>query len=299
MVLSPAERLAIVERRERRFAVTLAAPALLVLALTTTFPLLYLIWQSLQSINLSMPGMERFIGMGNYARMLDDARFWAALAFSGIYTGITVSLQLLIGLGMALLVLQIPRAQWAFRVAAILPIVLAPVVAGLFWRTLLLTQDFGIIDFATRWLGLGSFNWLGDPVLARVSVITIHTWQWTPFVFLYLLAALASLPSDLYEAARIDRANAWQRFRHITLPLIRPAIVIVVILRITTALSAFAAIYAATGGGPGTATEILNLYAYRVSFAELSLGYGAASAVVLLVITVAVSALLFHIRRAK
>ena len=231
--------------------------------------------------------------------MLDDARFWAALAFSGIYTGITVSLQLIIGLGMALLVLQIPRAQWAFRVAAILPIVLAPVVAGLFWRTLLLTQDFGLIDFATRWMGLGSFNWLGDPFLARVSVITIHTWQWTPFVFLYLLAALAALPSDLYEAARIDRASAWQRFTHITLPLIRPAIVIVVILRITTALSAFAAIYAATGGGPGTVTEILNLYAYRVSFAELSLGYGAASAVVLLLITVAVSALLFHIRRAK
>jgi multiple sugar transport system permease protein len=299
MVLSPAQRLAIVERRERRFAISLAAPALLVLALTTTFPLLYLIWQSLQSINLSMPGMERFVGMGNYARMLDDARFWAALAFSGIYTGSTVSLQLIIGLGMALLVLQIPRAQWAFRVAAILPIVLAPVVAGLFWRTLLLTQDFGLIDFATRWMGLGSFNWLGDPFLARVSVITIHTWQWTPFVFLYLLAALAALPSDLYEAARIDRASAWQRFTHITLPLIRPAIVIVVILRITTALSAFAAIYAATGGGPGTVTEILNLYAYRVSFAELSLGYGAASAVVLLLITVAVSALLFHIRRAK
>ena len=134
----------------------------------------------------------------------------------------------------------------------------------------------------TRALGLGSHNWLGDPQLALISVIAIHTWQWTPFAFLVLLATLATLPPDVYEAARLDRASAWQRFRHITLPLIRPAIVMVVILRMMTALSAFAAIFAATGGGPGSATEILNLYAYRTSFTELNLGYGASLAMVLL-----------------
>jgi multiple sugar transport system permease protein len=296
--MTPAQRLAVAERPERRFALALAAPAVVVLAITTTFPLLYLLWQSLQNINLAMPGMDRFVGAENYVRMWEDRRFWGALGFTVVYTGVTVALQLVIGLGMALLILQIPRAQWAFRVVAIVPIVLAPVVAGLFWRTLMLAPDFGILDFASRSLGFGAHNWLGDPQLARVSVIAIHTWQWTPFVFLYLLAALAALPADLYEAARIDRASAWRRFLHITLPLIRPAIVIVVILRITVALSAFAAIYAATGGGPGTATEIINLYAYRVSFAELSLGYGASAAVVLLVLTMAVAALLFHLRRA-
>jgi multiple sugar transport system permease protein len=270
----------------------------LVLAVTTTLPLVYLVWQSLQNINLAMPGLDRFIGTENYLRMWHDARFWAALGFTFVYAGVTVALQLALGLGMALLILQIPRAQWAFRIAAILPIVLAPVVAGLFWRTLMLTPDFGIVDFASRSLGLGSHNWLGDPALARVSVIAIHTWQWTPFVFLYMLAALAALPGDLYEAARIDRAGPWRRFVHITLPLIRPAIVVVVILRTAVALSAFAAIYAATGGGPGTATEIINLYAYRVSFAELSLGYGAAAAVVLLVLTLIVSGVLFRVRRA-
>jgi multiple sugar transport system permease protein len=295
--MSPQQRLALVEQPERRFALTLVAPGVLVLAVTTTFPLVFLVWQSLQNINLAMPGMERFVGADNYVRMWSDARFWAAFVFTLIYSGVTVSLQLVIGLGMALVILQIPRAQWAFRMAAILPIVLAPVVAGLFWRSLMLTPDFGIVDFASRSLGLGSHNWLGDPTLARVSVIAIHTWQWTPFVFLYMLAALAALPADLYEAARIDRASAWKRFIHITLPLIRPAIVVVVILRITVALSAFAAIYAATGGGPGTVTEIINLYAYRVSFVELSLGYGAAAAVVLLVLTMLVAGLLFRIRR--
>ena len=141
----------------------------------------------------------------------------------------------------------------------------------------------------SRALGLASRNWLGDPQLALISVIAIHTWQWTPFAFLVLLATLSTLPPDVYEAARIDRAGAWQRFRHLTLPLIRPAIVMVVILRTMTALSAFAAIFAATGGGPGSATEILNLYAYRTSFSELNLGYGASLAIVLLAITMLIS----------
>ena len=296
--MTPAERLALAERSEKRFALALVAPGMVVLVGTTTFPLFYLLWQSLQSINLALPGMDRFIGLENYARLWEDTRFWGAFGFTLFYTGATVVLQLLIGLAMALLILRIPRAQWAFRIAAILPIVLAPVVVGLFWRTLMLTPDFGIIDFISRSLGLGSHNWLGDPQLARLSVTVIHSWQWTPFVFLYLLAALATLPADLYEAARIDRANAWRRFIHITLPLIRPALVMVVILRMTVALAAFAAIYAATGGGPGTSTEIINLFAYRVSLAELSLGYGAAVAVVLLVLTMAVSGLLFQLRRA-
>src|SRR4029453_14657241 len=138
--------------------------------------------------------------------------------------------------------------------------------------------DFGLVDLVTRALGAGSHNWLGDPQLALISVIAIHTWQWTPFAFLVLLASLATLPPDVYEAARLDRAGAWQRFRHITLPLIRPAVVMVVILRMVTALSAFAAIFAATGGGPGSATEILNLYAYRMSFTQLNIGYGASLA---------------------
>ena len=222
--MKPAERLAFAERPERRFALAMAAPGVLVLIVTTTFPLLYLIWQSLHNINLAMPGMDRFMGLENYERMWADERFWAAFGFTLIYTGSTVAMQLVIGLAMALLILRIPRAQWVFRIAAILPIVLAPVVVGLFWRSLMLTPDFGIVDFASRSLGLGSHNWLGDPVLARVSVIVIHTWQWTPFVFLYMLAAIAALPSDLFEAARIDRANAWRRFRYITLPLLWPGI---------------------------------------------------------------------------
>ena len=286
------------EAQERRFALALFVPALAVLLLTTTVPLVYLVWNSLHRLDLAMPWLSGFTGLGNYTKMGGDPRFWNSLLLTFIYTGSTVVLQVAIGLSLALLVMQFPKGQGILRIAAILPIVLAPVVVGLFWRTLVLAPDFGLVDLVTRTLGLGSYNWLGDPQLALISVIAIHTWQWTPFAFLVLLATLATLPPDVYEAARLDRAGAWQRFRYITLPLIRPAIVMVLILRMMTALSAFAAIFAATGGGPGSATEILNLYAYRTSFSELNLGYGASLAVVLLAITLAVSWILFRRRRA-
>jgi multiple sugar transport system permease protein len=274
------------EQQERRFALALLVPALAVLVLTTTAPLVYLAWNSLHRIDLGMPWLSGFAGVDNFAKMGSDPRFWNSLALTGIYTASTV-------------VLQIPKGQGLLRVAAILPIVLAPVVVGLFWRTLVLAPDVGLVDMVSRALGVPSRNWLGDPQLALISVIAIHTWQWTPFAFLVLLATLSTLPPDVYEAARLDRAGAWQRFLHLTLPLIRPAVVMVVILRTMTALSAFAAIFAATGGGPGSATEILNLYAYRTSFAELNLGYGAALAIVLMSITLVISYLMFRLRRAR
>ena len=287
------------EQQERRFALALLVPALAVLVLTTTAPLVYLGWNSLHRIDLGMPWLSGFAGVDNFAKMGSDPRFWNSLALTGIYTASTVVLQVVVGLSLALLVLQIPKGQGLLRVAAILPIVLAPVVVGLFWRTLVLAPDVGLVDMVSRGLGLPSHNWLGDPQLALISVIAIHTWQWTPFAFLVILASLSALPPDVFEAARVDRANAWQRFRHITLPLIRPAVVIVVIMRTMIALSAFAAIFAATGGGPGTSTEILNLYAYRTSFSELNLGYGAALAMVLLAITLVVSFVMFRVRRAR
>lgn len=285
--------------KEQHFALLMVGPGILVLLLTTTFPLLFLVWNSFQTLNLTMPFLDGFAGLGNYAQMMGDSRFWHSLQLTAIYTISSVALQLVIGLGLALLVIQVPAGQWLFRIAAILPIVLAPVVVGLFWRTLMLAPEFGIIDFIFRALGFGQVNWLGSPTPALISVIMIHTWQWTPFAFLVLLASLAALPPEVFEAARIDRANAIQRFRYITLPLIRPAIIIVVIMRAMIALSAFAAIFAATGGGPGTASEILNLYAYKTSFIELNFGYGSALAVALLIITMGVSGILFHLRTAR
>lgn len=289
----------VLAQRERRFATLLLAPAFLALLATTTFPLLFLIYTSAYRMDLSMPFLNGFVGLENYKVLLSDDRFWHSLVVSLVYTISTVILQVIVGLALALFVMNMKRGQGWFRVIAILPVVLSPAVVGMIWRTFMLAPEFGIIDYLAISAGLGSKNWLGDPFLAMVSVVVIHTWQWTPFAFMVLLASLASLPEDIYEAARIDRASAWQRFRRITLPLLRPAIVMVIIMRTMVALTAFAAIFTVTGGGPGTATEILNLYAYRKSFTELSIGYGSALAVALLIVTVIISAILFAIRRGK
>jgi multiple sugar transport system permease protein len=297
--LSPARPGQAPDLRERRFAAALLAPAFIALLATTTFPLLYLVWTSAFRINLAMPFADAYLGLGNYRELLHDDRFWSSLAISLIYTISTVTLQVAIGLGLALLALDLKRTQTLFRIVAILPVVLSPAVVGLVWRSFMLAPQFGVVDYLAITSGLGSQNWLGDPTLALISVIVIHTWQWTPFAFMVLLASLAALPDDLYEAARIDRANAWQRFTRITLPLIRPAIVMVVIMRTMVALTAFAAIFTVTGGGPGTATEILNLYAYRKSFTELSIGYGSTLAVALLILTLLIAAVLFAFRRGR
>jgi multiple sugar transport system permease protein len=289
----------ILAQRERRFAAALLAPAFVALLATTTFPLLFLIWNSTFRMDLAMPYMDGFVGLENYRTLLADERFWSSLVVSLVYTGSTVLLQVALGLALALLVMDMKRGQGWFRVIAILPVVLSPAVVGMIWRTFMLAPDFGIVDYLAVSAGVGSKNWLGDPVLAMVSVVAIHTWQWTPFAFMVLLASLASLPEDIYEAARLDRASAWQRFRRITLPLLRPAIVMVVIMRTMVALTAFAAIFTVTAGGPGTATEILNLYAYRKSFTELSLGYGSTVAVALLAVTLVIAGLLFALRRAR
>jgi multiple sugar transport system permease protein len=191
----------VLAQREHRFAAALLAPAFLALLATTTFPLIFLIWTSAFRMDLAMPFADGFIGFENYRALLTDDRFWSSLLVSLVYTGATVVLQVALGLALALLVMDMKRGQGWFRVVAILPVVLSPAVVGMIWRTFMLAPDFGIVDYLAINAGIGSRNWLGDPLLAMISVIVIHTWQWTPFAFMVLLASLASLPEDIYEAA--------------------------------------------------------------------------------------------------
>ncbi len=284
------------QAQEANFAWLMISPSFLVMLLIGSLPLATLIVMSFARIDLASTRPEAFVGLDNFVRMLRDDRFWHALRIMLVYTVSSVTLQLMIGLALAMALLRPVRGQGVLRVAILLPMILAPVVVGLAWRTLILTPDYGIIDFVVQTLGFGSQPWLTDPTWALVSVIVIHTWQWTPFAFLVFTATLHALPQEPFEAAMIDGAGAWQRFRDLTLPLLWPTIIVIVIMRTMIALRAFDAIFSATGGGPGTATEILYLYAYRVSFTSLTLGYGAAVATVLLVVTAIISALLFRLR---
>lgn len=282
-----------------RFGFAMISPSMIFLVFVTSVPLVSLLIMSCFKLDLTSPMDNGWIGFENYIEMMRDARFWHAIRLTAIYTISTVVLQVVVGIGLAMAFLKGFRGQGIMRVSVLLPMILAPVVVGLAWRTLILTPEYGILDYAFILLGLGSKPWLVSPTWAMISVITIHTWQWTPFAFLVFLASLNAIPQEPLEAALLDTRSSWQRFRYVILPMLRPAIVIVIIFRTMIALRAFAAIFSATGGGPGTATEILNLYAYRQSFNSLELGYGAALGTVLLFITVGISLIFFSLRRSS
>jgi multiple sugar transport system permease protein len=287
------------QKQWEQFGYAMISPGMIFLVVVTTLPLISLLVMSCFRIDLTSPLDNGWIGLENYLEMFQDARFWYSIRLTVIYTVITVVLQVVVGLGLAMAFLRGFRGQGLMRVSVLLPMILAPVVVGLAWRTLILTPEYGILDYIAILLGFGSKPWLINPTWALISVIIIHTWQWTPFAFLVFLASLNAMPQEPLEAALLDTRTSWQRFRYIILPMLRPAIVIVLIFRTMVALRAFAAIFSATGGGPGTATEILNLYAYRVSFNSLDLGYGAALGTVLLLITVGISLIFFRMRRSS
>jgi multiple sugar transport system permease protein len=285
------------EAQWARFGYAMISPSMIFLILVATLPLASLLVMSLCRIDLTYPVDNGWIGLENYSYMPKDSRFWHSIWLTAIYTVTTVTLQVAIGLGLAMAFFRGFKGQGIMRVSVLLPMILAPVVVGLAWRTLILTPEYGILDYASMLLGFGSKPWLVDPTWALISVIIIHTWQWTPFAFLVFLASLHAIPPEPLEAALLDTRTAWQRFRYVILPMLSPAIIIVIIFRTMIALRAFAAIFSATGGGPGTSTEILNLYTYRVSFNSLELGYGAALGTMLLLITVGISLIFFRMRK--
>ena len=279
------------------FGYAMISPGMIFLLIVTTVPLISLLVMSCFRIDLTYPLDNGWSGFENYLEMAKDARFWHSIVLTAVYTVITVILQVVIGLGLAMAFFRGLKGQGIMRVSVLLPMILAPVVVGLAWRTLILTPEYGILDYVSILIGFGSKPWLVNPTWAMISVIIIHTWQWTPFAFLVFLASLNAMPPEPLESALLDTKRSWQRFRYIILPMLRPAIIIVLIFRTMIALRAFAAIFSATGGGPGTSTEILNLYAYRVSFNSLDLGYGAALGTVLLFITMGISLIFFRLRR--
>ena len=219
------------EAQWQRFGYAMISPSMIFLILVTTLPLASLLVMSLCRIDLTYPVDNGWIGLENYSYMPKDSRFWHSIWLTAIYTVTTVTLQVVIGLGLAMAFFRGFKGEGIMRVSVLLPMILAPVVVGLAWRTLILTPEYGILDYASMLLGFGSKPWLVDPTWALISVIIIHTWQWTPFAFLVFLASLHAIPQEPLEAALLDTRTAWQRFRYVILPMLSPAIIIVIIFR--------------------------------------------------------------------
>ena len=249
------------------------APAAAVLAAVTLYPIGYVLWLSLQRYSLLADAPE-FIGLANFARLVQDARFWNAFGNTVYFTLVSVALELVLGLAIALLLARAFAAAGAMRAVVLLPWAIPTVVAARMWEWMY-NGDFGVINYL-----LGTeVNWLGSPVWAIHAAIAMDVWKATPFVALLLLAGRIAIAPELYQAARVDGAGAWRMFRHVTLPLLWPLILVVLIFRTIDAFRVFDAIYVLTGGGPADTTETLSIYAYKLLFQTLEFGYGSTVAV--------------------
>lgn len=272
---------------ERRLGWMLVAPALAVTAAVALFPLGWTVWESLHQHDLRMPWLGwPFVGLANYAEILGDGRFRGAMLHTAFFTAVSVALELGLGLFLALALNRAFRGRGLVRAAVLVPWALPTVVAGLLWRFLFDAQA-GIANVVLAGMGVidEPVVWLIRAATAWVPVILADAWKTTPFVALLLLAGLQSIDPALDEAAAVDGAGAWRRLWHVTLPLLRPALAVALVFRSLDAFRVFDLIYVLTGGGPGTATEPIALYAFNALFSNLRFGYGAALSVIVFLVT--------------
>ena len=273
------------EQQDQRTGWLLLAPALLLLLLVYAYPILRSLWLSFYSQNLGTELMPLFAGLDNYRRMAIDGRFWQSLANTGIFTLVSVTLELVLGLGVAMVLNQSFRGRGLVRTIALLPWALPTALIATTW-TWIFNDQFGVWNDLLQKLGLiqTGVNWLGDPNWAIWTVIAADVWKTTPFIAILLLAGLQSIPPDLYEAHALDGASPNQSFVQITLPLLLPQIVIAGLFRFAQAFGIFDLVQVMTGGGPGGATETVSLYIYATIMRYLDFGYGAALVVITFVV---------------
>jgi len=254
------------------------APALLVLATLSIYPLLYL-------TKVSLTDAHGFT-IAHYTRLFQDRLFGVAVGQTVLYASVALTLEFFLGLALALLVDSLARGRALIRVGILAPMLLPPVVAAVIWR-LIYNPEFGVLNGMLRQLGFHTANltWTSGRLTAMPSVILVDVWEWTPFLFLLLTAGLQAIPAEPIEAARVDGAGYWQILRDVTLPLLKPTILIALLLRLMDLLRIFDQIFILTQGGPGSATETMSLYIYRTAFRFSNFGYAAAMSFVGLVIT--------------
>jgi multiple sugar transport system permease protein len=270
-------------------------PCVIFLGAFSLFPPIGTIYFSLQNLNLTYPKLAGFAGLANYQRMVGDQYFWSSIRATLLLIFGPVSVQMVLGLLMALLLHTGMPLLRVSRSLFIAPMVIPPVIAGLIWKVLFI-PNLGGVNYFLGLAGIGSPNWLESSGWAIFSVGLVAVWQDTPFVMLLLLAALESMPLDPIEAARVDGASSFQTFRYVTFPFLIPALMVALLFRIINSLGIFPVIYIMTRGGPGRATEILNYYTYTYAFQYLDIGYGAALAVGLFSLVILLSLIFLRLR---
>jgi multiple sugar transport system permease protein len=258
------------------------SPALLLMLLLSVLPLVNLFLTSFDNVTWS-GGQPTWtpVGLANYAELTGDELLRAGFLNTLVFAVFAVGGQMLFGFALALLCCRVTRGRVIYRTIFILPILVPGIVVGAIWK-LLLNFDFGLVNQLTGLVGFEPMNWLGAKQTALASVIYVDIWHWTPFCFLLFLAGLESLPQDVYEAAKIDGATIWQELAFVTLPMMWPTIMVTFAFRLVTAFKVFDEVYLLTGGGPGTATEVLSFTLYQRFFRQDRTGYGAAMSITII-----------------
>ena len=271
----------------------LIGPSFLLLFLLTIVPLIFSVGIALFDYTLMNPDAIRFVGLDNFARACQDKNFWHSIWVSFIQVCTTVIGQMVCGMLIALLLSREFRGVKLMRALYIIPMMITPVVSGIMWR-MLFNTDLGMINYLLSLLHIPPVNWLGDSSTALMTVIITDIWMSTPFVSTILLAGIQSISKDYYEAARMDGAGTVRQFFSITLPLVRPMLLLALLFRIMDAIRRFDSIMAMTAGGPGNATETLNLFAYNQGFNYWYIGYSSALSFLMLIIIFTISIVLLR-----
>ncbi len=264
------------------------------------FPLVYVVQHSFFRENFADPSAgSSFNGVGNYVRLIQDPEFWLSIRTTVLIVVIAVSLELLLGLGMALLLDRVLAGRRVAIALVLIPSMMMPIAVGLMWRYML-DDQYGMVAYylgkagLTGPNGLFSGSILGTASSARLAIVLTDVWEWTPFMALVLLAGLLSLPSEPHEAAAVDGASTWQELRLVTIPMLRSAITVALLIRIADAMRLLDIVFAMTNGGPANATQTVQLFSYRVGFEQFATGRAFAQVVLVVSATIGVCALIFR-----
>ena len=287
--------ISILQKRESIFAVFLVIPPLLFVAVLAIYPILYSFYLSFQRIILGLPGLGRtFVGLQNYIDLFHDRVALHAIFNTLIFVFVSTTFEIILGLLIALVIHQQFAGRGPVRAAVLVPWAIPTVVASQMWR-FLFNDKYGLVNLAFFGQDIARYKaWLADPFFAFCAIILADIWKTSSFAALLILAGLQTIPDELYEAAKIDGANQWQRFTGITLPLVKPAILIALLFRTMDAFRVFDLVFVMTQGGPADATNVIQFYGYKKIFAEGLMGYGSTISVLIFLITLAIA--LFYIK---
>lgn len=271
-------------------------PAVLFVLLMMVFPILYTFRISFYEWSMSSTTPPKWVGLDNYIALLTDARFWVTVKQTFIFTFGALIVQTVLGVAIAVLLHREFFGKNLVKTIFLLPMVATPVAMGLVWL-LIYEPSIGAANTLLKMIGLSPQLWIASPSQVMPSLILMDVWMWTPMISLIVMAGLATLPTEPYEAADVDGASTWQKFWYVTLPLLRPTIIVAVMLRLIDVLKTFDIIYATTQGGPNMKSETLNIYGYTLGFQYFKLGMASTLLVIFFAIVMALTLLMIYVRR--